>query len=269
LVGKFRSFIDSPSRLYQEALSEKQAQAWTMGIRENIVGCVTQQKRTLQHLRLMFSDSLRSDFLQAMVDSRELVVVSGMVEAHLVASESSEDDDWSLAPISDTESEEYKGWFTPDSHSSFPVDDQPEKVDSPLLSTIITVFGGEIKQVISQAPNDPLKAVGSGSDFKLVPCTPEEREQFKSTQSANKADVQKLFSGEDRSPDVSVVLYVRSNSGCTSQELTKKFGKGILKIAHNSPRLEFHSDGQNKRWYLRKLFKTDTHDLRDNFTANT
>jgi len=198
-----------------------------------------------------------------MIESREVVVVSGMAELHLLSVESSEDEDWTLGSVA---KDDYMGWFQECSEKL------STEVDGPLPSSTMVVFNETfgVTQGLNSAPGSPLKAVGAGADFKLVPCSLEERKQITDIQNKRKAEIDEIFKGEGVCPDTSVVLFVRANPGSRSQELTKKFGKGILKLAHNSPRLEYRSDGPDKRWYLKeKLFKTDTHNLRDNFTANT
>jgi len=54
------------------------------------------------------------------------------------------------------------------------------------------------------------------------------------------------------SADYLVVKFVGANPGVRSQDLSKKFGGHILKIAHQSSQIRYEPDGQDKRWYLKK-----------------
>jgi len=237
------------------------------------------RERLLRTIDLSPEDRMRSEFLRPYQSELYSDLISAFHIVDVMNRGSSEfgqstgqvkmdtgsdddDDDWSLK-IDNKSGHEYKfgdpsRWNSAPNHVAEA--DVPEK--TPLLDLVDQMR-------LKVAPHGSVAIVPPGGVFVLrAEVNPEslstktrssEVDQSLGTkmkeafaEQARKRDEEARKCDEESEPDFFVVKFVQSNPGCRSQDLSKKFGSQILKIAHKSSKLKYESDGQDKRWYTKE-----------------
>jgi len=233
------------------------------------------RERLLRTIDLSPEDRMRSEFLRPyqselysdLISAFHVVDVMnrGSLEPGQPTSQvkmdtgSDDDDDWSLKVDSSKPNHEYRfgdplRWNSAPNHISdtdvlqkTPLMDLVDQMRKVAPGGVALVSPGDVSVLRADVKNSDVNP-SSGK-----PCSSESDQPLGTRMKEAFAEQARRRNEEvEAEPDFFVVKFVQSNPGCRSQDLSKKFGSQILKIAHKSSKLKYESDGQDKRWYTKE-----------------